>query len=185
MHKTSKILQRSVFHSMVVTIIFMLVYLFHNYEIVREGIGDKGFDIVNKYLMHTETTKIANAPSLLLFTYDNEYMLKHQLFDEDNNTNYGNLFHRSRMVDFIQELDIRSERLKYYDRPTPKAFFLDFDVSFTLMPDGKVLSVQDQALIDILKIERDYVIVLPKTQRANFIEQSDDERIQQLIKTKK
>jgi hypothetical protein len=174
----------SVFRALVVTLIFVLAYEFHNYELVREGVGDKGFDMLNKALS-TQSKQTAQSSPVLLFSYDNAYMLEHGLFDDDNHTNYGNLFHRSRIVDFITQLDEKSKRLKRYNRPTPKAFFLDFDITFTLMPDGKTLSSQDQALLDVLKVERDYTIVLPKTQIANFIEHSNDEQIQDLVKSKK
>jgi hypothetical protein len=50
---------------------------------------------------------------------------------------------------------------------------------------SKELSEEDIAFLNILKKDRDYKIYLPKTNDINFIEQSKDKKIQELIKSKK
>ena len=177
-----RVLIRSILKSLLLMLLFALVYSYSNNEHIREGVGDKGFDIFNKFLSVPFKSSMPKAPPILLFGYDNDYMLYHHLWDEDNNTNYGNLFHRSNIVAFIEALDNRTQRLKAYQQAPPKALFIDFDLSFTLFPDGQTLSAEDEALLNVLKKERDYVIILPKTQTANFVEQSDDPKIQELIK---
>ena len=166
-------------------LLFAVVYIFSNNEHIREEIGDKGFDLMDKFVLSKERVHLTNAPSLLLFSYDNLYMKSKNLWDEDNNSNYGNLFERSRLTEFIEVLDNRSTRLKKFGKATPKALFVDFDLSFTLMPNGHTLSEPDRAFLERLKVKRDYVIVLPKTQSANFVEKSEDKQIQALIAQKK
>jgi len=185
MLSTPRVFVRSILKSLLLMLLFALIYKFANNEHVREGIGDEGFDILNKFLFAPFASVSPKAPPLLLFGYDDVYMLHHHLWDEDNNTNYGNLFHRSHIVQFIEALDNRTQRLKVYHLAPPKALFIDFDMSFTLLPDGKTLSEEDQALLTILKKKRDYVIILPKSQTANFIEYSCDPTIQKLIKEQK
>ena len=180
-----KLIFGSTLKSFSMVLLFALVYIFSNNEHVREGIGDQGFDLLDKFVVSEVSETLADTPSLLVFSYDNKYMSEKNLWDEDKNSNYGNLFERSRLTHFIEVLDKRSQRLKAFGKATPKALFIDFDLSFTLMPDGKTLSAEDKAFLERLKVARDYVIVLPKAQSANFVEKAEDQEIQRLIKAKK
>ena len=181
----SRLIRNSLFRATIMVLLYWAVHAYHNKELVRGEIADTGFDMVNKMLVANKKVLVEDAPSLLLFSYDNAYMKEHKLFNEDNETNYGYMFHRSRLLEFIVRLDEVCEVLKARGQATPKAFFLDFDLTFTMLPDGKTLSAQDKALIEILKKERDYVIVLAKTQSENFVEQHDDDLLQQRIAQKK
>ena len=180
-----QLIQNSVLRAVVIVLLYIIIHPFHNLELVRGEITDEGFDIVNKFFVSKKSEKVATAPSLLVFGYDNAYMQEHHLFNEENQTNYGNFFHRSHLLAFVKELDNISANLKKYGKATPKALFLDFDLSFTLMPDGKTLSPQDSLFIEMLKKEHDFVIVLPKTRSENLVEQSQDATIQRLIAQKK
>ena len=174
-----RMLKSALWKSIFATFVFIVFYLFYSIEIIRINVEDIAFDTVNKFSVHKHPVGI-NSPNVLLFAYDDLYMKEQNLFDEDNRSNYGYLFPRDHIAKFIEGLD---ELVSDLDTGKhPKALFIDYDMGFTAMPYGKVLSKEDQKLIEVLKNRRNYKILLPKTEKSNFIEQSSDVGIQKLIK---
>jgi CHASE2 domain-containing sensor protein len=174
-----KIVKNAFLKAFGVTLFFLLVQLLYNLEFVRGKIEDIGFDIVNKIVIQKNQQK-TQSPKILLFGFDNLYMQENDLFDEDNQTNYGYLFPRDKIADFIERVDILCSEIDEIN--IPKALFIDYDLAFTSMPYGKKLSQEDKKLLEVLKQKRPYIILIPKTETENFIEKSEDTEIQRLIK---
>ena len=164
------------------SVVFFLFFLFYNTEFVRNKAEDFAFDFINKVYINTSPISM-QSPQVQLFAIDDLYMKGHQLYDDHNKSNYGYLFPRKYIADFIQRLDQLVQDNDPANRP--KALFIDYDMSFTAMPYGKELSVDDQVLLNTLKQQRSYSILLPKTSRYNFIEKSQDKEIQKRISEKK
>jgi CHASE2 domain-containing sensor protein len=174
-----KIVKNAFLKAFGVTLFFLLVQLLYNLEFVRGKIEDIGFDIVNKIVIQKNQQK-TQSPKILLFGFDNLYMQENDLFDEDNQTNYGYLFPRDKIANFIERVDILCSEIDEIN--IPKALFIDYDLAFTSMPYGKKLSQEDKKLLEVLKQKRPYIILIPKTETENFIEKSEDTEIQRLIK---
>ena len=172
----------AILRTIVVALLYIVAYKFYNIEIVREEVEDIAFDIVDKF--HIESTPTdTKGPKVLLFAVDDLYMKAHGLYDEENESDYGYLFPRDKLADFIEELDEFTEEAEPTNRP--RALFVDYDMSFTTLPYGKELSKEDRKLLTVLRRDRSYTIVLPKTSRYNFVQYSDDRRIRDAIKKKK
>jgi len=184
MSQKRKLIKHSIYKSIIVTLLFIFVYQLYNIEIVRNKFEDAGFDITAKMFFSTKAEKVPNAPKVVVFGFDDLYMQKNHLFDEDNATNYGYLFPRLHIANFIKELDTITATQKRLNKKMPKALFIDMDVSFGSLVDGN-LSKEDEALLDVLEeVNRSYPIIFPKTQTANFIEFSNRAKIQEMIKSK-
>jgi len=165
------------------TLFFLLFHIFYNIEIVRDKVEDVAFDMVNKFYIYPANRDVKSAP-IMLFAFDDYYMVEESLFDEDNISNYGYTLPRDHIANFIERLD-EELSTEDYAHTSPKALFIDYDMSFSAMPYGKDLASQDKALLEILKRPRDYAILLPKTQKTNFIESSQDPAIQKAIEAKR
>ena len=176
--------KNSAFKALVVTLFFIVFYQFYNIEFIRKNVEDIGFDITNKLIFETFEQN-TTTQNLMLFGVDDFYLRNKKLIDENNNTNYGYLFPRRYIAEFIQNLDELCNDLKDEHINMPKALFIDYDISFSSLVFGKKLSQDDKILINILKQNRPYTIFLVKNNDYNFIEQSDDNKIQKLIKEKK
>jgi len=166
--------------ALLATCLFILFYFFYAIEIVRVNVEDVAFDTLNKFSIHKHLSD-TKSKNVLLFAYDDTYMKENHLFDEDNHSNYGYLFPRDHIATFIENLDELVTELD--EGKSPKALFIDYDMAFTSMPYGNTLSIEDKKLIEVLKKPRTYTILLPKTEQSNFIEQSKDREVQQLIKS--
>ena len=175
-----KIFKLSLIKAFLVSILFSISYYFYNIEIIRANIEDFAFDIINKFYFNHTTTNI-KEPKILLFTIDNFYMKEQKLFDEQNNTNYGYLFPRDKIANFIESLDEFYNDIEKENRF--KALFIDYDFSFSTLPYGKELSLQDKKLIEVLAKKRDYTILLPVVSSYNFL--MHQLKLQQNIKDKK
>jgi hypothetical protein len=162
----------------IASVLFVIAFVFYNNELVREHIEDIAFDVINKFMIHTTYTD-TQTPQVMIFAFDDLYMKEHHLYDEYNQSNYGYLFPRDHIADFIARLDELTSEMEASN--LPKALFIDYDVSFTSLPYGKALSTEDIKLLEILKKKRPYKILLPKTSDYNFIEQSSDPDIQSAI----
>jgi len=173
-----KLIRDSFLKACLVTIFFAIVHLLYNIEFVRSNIEDIGFDITNKMILETREQN-TSSPKVILFGFDDIYMKNEGLFDEDNKTNYGYIFPRDKIAKFINDIDELCQEIE--PENIPKALFIDYDFSYTSIPYGKELSKEDKILINVLKKERPYVVLLPKTETGNFIEQSKDKNIQKLI----
>lgn len=172
-------IKSAIIRTLVVAILYVIAYKFYNIEIVREEVEDIAFDIVDKFYIENKVTD-TKSPKVLLFAVDDLYMKAHHLYDEDNESDYGYLFPRDKLAEFIEELDELSEEAEPKNRP--RALFVDYDMSFTSLPYGKELSKEDRKLLSVLRHNRNYTIILPKTSRYNFVQYSVDPRIQEAIK---
>lgn len=172
----------SLYKSIIATIFFIVVYQFSNIEIIRSNIEDISFDLLNKFAIEDKQQDTFST-NVLLFKFDDFYLREKKLVDDRGNTNYGYLFPRDNIANFIKNLDDFVDKLNMSDRPL--SLFIDYDFTYTSLPYNKQLSKDDLLLINILKKDRNYKIYLPKTNDINFIEQSNDKKIQELIKAKK
>lgn len=174
--------QESIYKSIIATIFFIIVYQFSHIEIIRSNIEDISFDLLNKFAVENKKQD-TNSPNVLLFKFDDFYLKDKKLVDKRENTNYGYLFPRDNLANFVENLDLFVKELESKNRP--QALFIDYDFSYTSLPYNKELSKEDILLINTLKKDRDYKIYLPKTNDFNFIEQSTDGKIQELIQKEK
>ena len=175
-------IKEALWKAFLATFLFLVVYLFYNSEIIRANTEDIAFDVINKFYINTDS-KDTNSSEILLFAVDDLYMKEQELYDSDNTANYGYLFPRDHIASFITRVDefVSEIAPKHF----PKALFIDYDMRFTMQPYGKVLSKEDQVLLDVLKKPRPYTILLPKTGKYNFINDSNDTGIQKKISEKK
>ena len=170
---------RQVLLSALLTIV---IYLFYSVEFIRESVEDLSFDIVNQFVLSSQNEKL-DAPNLLLFKIDDNYLKEKDLLDKHNETNYGYLFPRKYLADFITDLDSFLEEVEKENYP--QALFIDYDMSYTSDPHNKKLSTDDKILLEVLKKNRKYTLYLPKTSSYNFIEKSFNKDIQKAIKEKR
>lgn len=177
-----QILKQSLLKAIIITILFTIIHQLYSLEIIRKNIEDVGFDLTNKFIIKTKEQK-TNSPKVLLFGFDDLYMKSKNLLNEQNNTNYGYIFPRSYIADFIKDIDELCTEVE--SKNIPKALFIDYDFSFTSLPYGKKLSYEDKYLLEVLKKKRPYTILLAKNDTYNFIEKSEDKDIQELISSKK
>lgn len=170
--------KKPLFKSIAVTFFFALSYFLYNIELVRSHVEDIGFDITSKILFDSREEK-TDSPKLMVFGFDDSYMKRYGLNDAEGESNFGYLFPRDHIARFIENLDDLCEEIAPENYPA--GLFIDYDFSFTSMPYGKTLSKEDALFLQILKHDRPYPIYLPKTEKHNFIESSNDPVIQRLI----
>lgn len=160
-------------------ILTICVYSFYYIEFIRENVEDFSFDIVNKFVLSTKEEKL-DAPNLLLFKIDDFYLKDKKLLDENGETTYGYLFPRTYLAQIILDFD---ELLTDIEKENyPKALFIDYDMSYKSDPNNLNFTKDDLLFIDVLKKDRPYKIYIAKTANHNFIENLDDEIIQNKIK---
>ncbi len=169
-------------NSIIVTVIFIIAYAFYNIEIVRANIEDIAYDAIDKFIIEKKEAK-AKAPNIFILAIDDNFMKANKLYDEDNTSNYGYTLPRDKLAQIIKSVDELTSEIEPQNQP--KALFLDYDIVFTTMPYGKELSKEDIEFLNTLKADRNYTIILPKTSKYNFVQNSKDSKIQELIKQKK
>lgn len=158
-----------------------VVYNFFYIKIISENIEDFSFDIINNYLFSFQVEKV-DAPNLLLFKIDDNYLKEKGLLDENKETTYGYLFPRIYLAEIISKFDLLLEEIEKENYP--KALFIDYDMSYKSDPHNIIYTQDDLKLIEVLKKERAYTIYLPKTANNNYVENFDDEILQKKIKNK-
>lgn len=158
-----------------------VVYNFFYIKIISENIEDFSFDVINNYLFSFQVQKV-DAPNLLLFKIDDNYLKEKGLLDENKETTYGYLFPRVYLAEIISKFDLLLEEIEKENYP--KALFIDYDMSYKSDPHNITYTQDDLKLIEVLKKERAYIIYLPKTANNNYVENFDDEIIQKKIKNK-
>ena len=164
--------------AVIATILFALIHEYANIQLTKKITEDKAFDYLAKYYLADDNVP-TNSPHVMVFGIDNFYFKSENLLDEDNQTNYGFLFPHDKIVKFIKKID-EIAKVKH-----PKALFIDYDFEFTSSVYGQELTKENLALMEMLKKERPYTILLPKTSKYNFVESSSDKIIQSLIRNKK
>ena len=169
-------------NSIIVTVIFIIAYAFYNIEIVRANIEDIAYDAINKFVIEKKEAK-AKAPNIFILAIDDNFMKANKLYDEDNTSNYGYTLPRDKLAQIIKSVDELTSEIEPQNQP--KALFLDYDIVFSTMPYGKELSKEDIEFLNTLKKDRNYTIILPKTNKYNFVQTSKDSKIQKLIKQNK
>lgn len=158
-----------------------VVYNFFYIKIISENIEDFSFDIINNYFFSFQVEKV-DAPNLLLFKIDDNYLKEKGLLDENEETTYGYLFPRIYLAEIISKFDLFLEEIEKENYP--KALFIDYDMSYKSDPHNIIYTQDDLKLIEVLKKERAYTIYLPKTANNNYVENFDDEILQKKIKNK-
>jgi CHASE2 domain-containing sensor protein len=162
-------------------VLTFVVYNFFYIKIISENIEDFSFDIINNYIFSFQEEKV-DAPNLLLFKVDNNYLKEKSLLDKNKETTYGYLFPRVYLAEIISKFDSLLEEIEkeYY----PSSLFIDYDISYKSDPHNITYTQDDLKLIEVLKKERAYTIYLTKTANNNYIENFDDEVLQKKIKNK-
>lgn len=166
--------------ALVTMLLTLFVYQFYHIEIIRANIEDFAFDIINEFVtffIEADT----NSPNVMMFKFDNDYMKSSHLMDENNETTYGYIFPRDKLSDFIKGVD---EFTRNNKENSPSMLFIDMDLSYPTNEESNVLSFKDKRLIDILKKERNYKILISKQSQHNFIEYFPDPILQKKIKDK-
>lgn len=157
-------------------IVSVFIYHFFYVEYIRENVEDVAFDFINRFYLLDKKQK-TNSPKVMLFKVDKFYLQKHNLLNENNETNYGYIFPREQIASFIDKVD---NFTKNHKDSCPRVLFIDYDFSYPGSYNNQ-LSPHDNILLNTLKKKRCYSVLLPKTQTQNFIEQSKDPDIQQAI----
>jgi len=178
-----KYLFSALIKALIGTGIFMLVYTFSNIQVIKSFAEDIAFDLLNKIVLEEDSVKL-NCSNVMIFGVDNYYLRSQKMLDDDNTINYGLLFPRDKIADFIHNIDSYLEKKIAIDKQ-PKALFIDYDMSFKYTMYNKAETPEDKKLIEVLKEPRNYVILFPKNNKYNYIESSTDKQIQALIKSKK
>lgn len=161
--------------------IFLFIHLFSNTEWIRENVEDFSFDLVNKFFISHFNVE-TNSPDVKLFAVDEKYLKSENLLNEYNERNYGYIFPRDKIAQFIKRLDTHISHIK---ENTPKVLFIDYDMSYKTSNYNRQFSKEDELLLEVLKIPREYIIMFPKTLHQNIIENSGDQKISDLIKNGK
>jgi hypothetical protein len=117
----------SLYESFIATIFFIVVYQFSNIEIIRSNIEDISFDLLNKFAIE-DRQQNTNSPNILLFKFDDFYLKEKKIVDDRGNTNYGYLFPRDNIANFIEKLDNFVKELEINNRPL--SLFIDYDFSY-------------------------------------------------------
>lgn len=169
------------YKAIVTTLLTLFIYQFYYVEIIRANIEDFAFDMINEfatYFIDDDT----DSPNVILMKIDNSFLKSKNLMDENNETTYGYVFPRNQLAELINIYDNFSESNK---NNSPAMLFIDLDLSYPSGDKMNVLSDDDRKLIEVLKKDRSYQILIPKQSHINFIESSADPKIQQMIKDKK
>jgi hypothetical protein len=168
-----KAILSSLWKALLVAVLFLLLGLFQNKNIVREQLEDFGFDVINQILISSRQEVGGRTKNdVTVFAFDNAYMRQYSLYDEDGVSTFGSIFPRQHIVVFFDNLDrhlLHLARLTGVEGYCPKAVFVDIDTSY---PSGAnaVLSEGDKQLIQTLSKPRCYKILLARGSKYNFIE---------------
>ena len=127
-------------------ILFSVTYYYYSVSFIKENVEDIAFDTINKFIINTSPTNTPGA-HVLLFAIDDLYMKTHHLYDERNQSNYGYFFPRDHIADFIEKMDTFVSEID--GQNIPKALFIDYDMSFSSLPYGKELSIEDKKLLKV------------------------------------
>lgn len=160
--------KKSFILSIVIAIFYSVVYYYHNIELIRNYFEDKAFDIVLNppivpfFGYSSFQQSIKNAPNSIIIELDNEYLQQKKLIDDNNESSYGYLFPRGELASIIEKLDLKSQELNL------KAVFLDYDLTYSELPGGKIFSDDDKKLLQVLSKNRNYKILIPITAKQNI-----------------
>lgn len=171
-----KYYKESIFKALLGTTLFVILYLLSNIELVRDKFEDVAFDITNSFYF-SNSKKELDIPKIKIFSVNEQYLRSENLFNDKNETNYGYLFPRDKIANFIKKIDSHTKNIGF----NPKVLFIDYDMTYTSTVYNNKLSKEDKYLIKVLKEPRSYKIIIPKTKHINFIEQCKDKDIQNLI----
>lgn len=180
MSSISKTLKPAFQKALLGSFLYIIIFLFSNINFIKTSLEDRSFDSLNKRLISHSPVKLNNAPNVIVLGIDDKYLQDNQMMDKkDFTNNFGYMFPRNKLSNIIQELDLISSINR------PKALFIDYDFTYFSLVNNQTPSKEDLEFLNVLKQKRNYIIVLPKTNKYNFIESSNDPKIQELIKNKK
>ena len=173
-----KYILSSLIKSIMGTLLFAIIYVFSNMQLVKEVAEDIAFDTINTYALENRSVE-TDSPNVMLFGIDDYYLRSEGLLNDDNQTNYGDFLPRDKLAKFVKKIDVLTE--DFMKEQQPKALFIDYDFSFKSSAYNKILTIEDKVFLEVLKEPRGYPILLPKTNNYNYIESSKDLKIQELI----
>lgn len=160
----AKYAKRSALEALAATLLFSLIYYAGSkIEFIRANAVDPAFNYINLLYFSSTASSDKNHTPISVFEIDREYLKTEGLLDQYNATNYGYLFPREKIAEFIEKID----RLPHDKQPL--VLFIDYDMSYGALPGGK-LSKCDHTLLNALAEPRKYKILIPKTDRSNIIE---------------
>ena len=197
---TRPLWKESLWKAILASLLFLLLNTFSQYNVIRENVEDFAFDITNEWSISKKEQATASE-RVTVFAFDNQYMADNGLFDidedsdqkEKNIANYGYVFPRENLAQFIEQLDARVEKLSIIPSFTcPKALFIDFDLSFPTgtskkqTPLAENLTKGDKHLLTTLeKPKRCYKILLAKNNTHHYVKDYANSQLKQLIEDKR
>ena len=98
------------------SLIFLVIYLFANKQIIKLFAEDFSFDMLNKIVLEDDSVK-HHAPSVMVFGIDDFYLKNRGLVDENNISNYGYLFPRDKIADFVSKIDSYTHQIPKAKQP--------------------------------------------------------------------
>jgi len=125
-----KAILSSLWKALLVALLFLLLGLFQNKNIVREYLEDYGFDVINQIMISSRQELGGSAKNAVtVFAFDNEYMKQQSLYDEDGVSTFGSIFPRQHIANFFENLDRHLQhlaKLTGVENYCPKAVFVIF-----------------------------------------------------------
>lgn len=160
--------QRSLIEALMAVFLFWIIYEFHNIGIVSSIASDPAFSTISKLSSDIEASD-TNDTQILVYTVDKQYFEDKGLLDEQNHTNYGESFPRSKLAEFVAVFD------KLPETRQPLSLYIDYN-----MVDGTAsydhndtvdhISQDDMLFLEQLSKIRHYRILIPKNRSSTIVE---------------
>jgi len=166
-------LKQSAIEALAAMLLFWVIYAGHQTEIVRSLAGDTAFTTLNSFFSG-EDLDDENHTKIQVYMIDHTYLENENMLDEYNNTNYGDSFPRSKLAAFIKTVDALETDKQ------PISLFIDYlmvdgTASFDMKESILHISKDDMVFLNQLAVDRNYSVLLPKTEMRNFVEQYAEE----------
>lgn len=166
-------LKQSAIEALAAMLLFWVIYAGHQIEIVRSLAGDTAFVTLNSFFSG-QSLDDENHTKIQVYMIDHTYFENENMLDEYNNTNYGDSFPRSKLAAFIRTVDTLETENQ------PISLFVDYmmtdgTASFDMKESILHISKDDMVFLNQLAVDRNYSVLLPKTEMKNFVEQYVEE----------
>ena len=167
-----KYIKQSAIEALFAVLLFFLLYTMYNIEKVRSLAGDSSFSLLDSIVFSNIDTIDGNQTTgtpIRVYNIDEKYFREKGLIDEYNDTNYGNLFPRSKLAEFVKHMDNLPENKQ------PRSFFINYSfvdgsASYDIDDTIQHISYDDKIFLKQLAQERKYIILLPKNQKKQFVQ---------------
>ncbi len=157
------------FKSILACVAYLFIYHFANIDFIKENSEDFAFDTTLEVTRNIELVTGMNLfatkdpKPLLLLIVDDEYLKSAGIPDDG-----GYLFPRAELAKILKSIQKRNSSLQ---KPI-KSVFIDYDLTHTSEPYGKVLNGQDRELIKTISMIDEFNIGIIQGQSVNFIAQN-------------